>query len=81
MPDKITKKKQIDTIINQIELSYSNGDYQKCISQSNAVDTIEIGVSEQKRIELSNKCVLQLAIQQAELFDYEDLIVAFCYLL
>jgi serine/threonine-protein kinase len=72
---EITKKKQIDTIINQIELSYSNGDYQKCISQSNAIDTIEIGVSEEKRIELSNKCVLQLAIQQAELFHYEEAIV------
>jgi hypothetical protein len=67
----VRKQRQIAKIVNDIEKLYNDGEYQECASQSNAVNTVEAGVPEVKRIELSSKCVLGLATQQAGLSHYQ----------
>ncbi|MGK7947132.1 MAG: AarF/UbiB family protein [Microcystaceae cyanobacterium] len=56
---KITEK------IEEITALYEEEDYQKCVAESRSSDTIQLGVSKAKRLELKSKCLLGLANEEA----------------
>ncbi|PSF31686.1 hypothetical protein C7H19_22370 [Aphanothece hegewaldii CCALA 016] len=69
---EMREQQQIANVINQIELLYNDGEYQKCIVQTNSVETIQINVPIEKRLELESKCILGSASQQAAQFHYDE---------
>ena len=69
---EMRKQQQIADIVNRIEQLYENGEYEKCIVESNAIETVQAEVPEVVREELASKCILGTAIQQAKLSRYNE---------
>lgn len=69
---EMRKQQQIAAIVDRIEQLDKKGEYEKCIVESNAVETVRAEVPPAIREELASKCILGIAIQQAELSRYNE---------